>query len=350
MAYLSTPKRNNALHYDDGLEDGLEGGGCAERRSASLSLRLDKTPTSEQDILVSLGESADQHYEEGRTTTLYCRNSGHKRVLPKRCKGRTCPVCRERDFARLCVQYKTVLQSVNHPKFITISPKNVVNLTQRYVRWFHCAVKKLLRRARWREVIHGGVLFAECTNIGNGWHPHLHGLIDAWFVDKKEFAKEISEELGVPCFVDVQEWDKPENILKYCLGYLKKSPDIYRVDGLSKKQLKLGHSKRYVSSWNAVRERKSKFDSAYRGVRTVIPFGKLYGVKRPEKKPLQCECGCNEWLSEFGLRSMILDEEGHETKLSRKRGAVFHGSLSKPVGRKWRDEILRETEVDDGSE
>lgn len=349
MVYLSSD-RKESLRYDDDSGEVLgEGSGHAGRQAGSSSLRLDKTPISEQSIHNHLGESAEQHLEEGRTTTLYCRNSGHKRVLPKRCKGRTCPVCRERDFARLCVQYRGVLQNVKHPKFITISPKNVVNLTQRYVRWFHCAVKKLLRRRRWREVIHGGVLFAECTNIGNGWHPHLHGLVDAWFVDKAEFAREVTKELGVPCFVDVQQWDKPENILKYCLGYLKKAPDIYRSDGYAKKQLKLGHAKRFVASWKAVTDRKRKFDSAYKGVRTVIPFGKLYGVPRPQKKPLQCECGCNEWLSEFGLRAMMMDEEGVEITSSRKGGGAFR-SPPLPVGRKYRDEILRETEIDDGEE
>ena len=43
-----------------------------------------------------------------------------------------------------------------------------------------------------------------------------------------------------------------------------------------------------------------------KGIRSVQPFGTLYGKKKPVKPVLTCgACGGTEWISEWGLQSMI---------------------------------------------
>jgi len=136
---------------------------------------------------------------------------------------------------RLKDQYGDLMAGVLWPNFVTISPENVERLTRADVKRFHKVVKKVLRRKRWKEAIPGGLLFAECTNIGNGWYPHLHGLMDARWIEGDALAKEIAKELGLRVFVKPARKDA-HWVLNYCLGYLKKAPDIYRVDGLPKKE------------------------------------------------------------------------------------------------------------------
>ncbi len=273
--------------------------------AAPLPSRLDiSSTTSSSQVTEWLEEREDQH----STRSVYCSFDGYRKEVRMRCKGRTCSVCRQREFMRLREQYAPVMGKVRWPNWVTIAPQNVKRLTRAYVQSFHAAVGRVLDRKRWRGAIVGGILFAECTNIGNGWHPHLHGMMDAQWVDRRALAREIAQEMGCRVFVDARRFDTPENCLDYLLGYVKKAPDIYRIDGLPKK-LAVGRRRYvgYIEAW----ERKREYDEAYKGLRMVKPFGSLYGVPRPEKPKLQCPCcGGTEWITEWGLENMI--EAGEE--------------------------------------
>lgn len=334
---LDTTSRKSTLHYFDGLtEEDLEGAESGESRTFPPGpSSLDKTPISERLIIEWLGERKEDHQER----SLYCAHDGFKKVVPIRCKGRTCGECRIREFYRLAEQYKESLKRVTWPNFLTIAPKNVFNLTQDYLRLFHAATKKVLRRKHWQEAITGALFFAETTNIGNGWHPHFHGLVDARWIDAGRLEREISEVLGWPVKVKCKRWDSGVSVVRYCLGYLKKSPDIYRCDGLAKKQ-SLGKRK-YVSLEEAS-SRKRVFDEAHKGLRTVFAMGNMYGVPKPEKKPLQCpECGGCRWLTDLAINNMISPKN--------KTGSEHYGPRRKrcqqaraPVTFDRREEIINE--------
>jgi len=329
--------RKKNLQYCDGLTDEeLEGppeGECPPVPPAPSI--LDKTPTSERQIAECLSERKEDHSER----SLYCAHDGFKKVVPIRCKGRTCAECRSREFFRLGEQYRQALKSVQWPNFLTIAPKNVENLTQDYLRLFHAAVKKVLRRKYWRESIRGGVVFSETTNIGNGWHPHMHGLVDASWIDPVALANELTEVLGRSVKVHVKRWRSGEDVIRYCLGYLKKAPDIYRCDGFAKKQA-VGR-KKYIPV-SQMYQRKEVFDKAHKGLRTVFAFGILYGVPRPEKKPLECpECGGCRWITDIAIDNM--------TSPKNKTGDEFYKPRRKKVSEArapvtWarREEILKE--------
>jgi hypothetical protein len=201
------------------------------------------------------------------------------------------------------------------------------------------AIKVCLRRKYWRDSIHGGLLFHECTNIGNGWHPHVHALVDARWIEAARLEKEISELLGWPVGIDPKRCNNALGGLRYCLGYVKKSPDIYRVDGMKFNKLrKLGKSAQYAE-FGECAKRKEQYDKAYKGVRTVVPFGNMYGIEKAEKKPLACsECGCCTWISEYGVRNMI--EYGVE--YSPRERKVRQSERAGPVGRRFVAEILAE--------
>ena len=342
---LDTTTRKTTLHYYDGLEnEDLEGSESGESRTFPPGPSiLDKTPTSERLIHEWLGERKEDHSER----SLYCAHDGFKKIVPIRCKGRTCGECRAREFFRLAEQYRDALKSVSWPNFLTIAPKNVTHLTQDYLRLFHAAVKKVLRRKHWQESIKSGVVFAETTNIGHGWHPHMHGLVDARWIDPARLAKEMTETLGWSVKVHVKRWRSGEDVIRYCLGYLKKAPDIYRCDGLAKKQ-SVG-KKKYVGL-EEVSKRKAVFDEAHKGLRTVFAFGDLYGLPRPEKQALECpECGGCRWVTDLAIENMISPKN--------KTGSEHYGPRRKrdhqaraPVTFARREEILNEVKGGDDFE
>lgn len=64
--------------------------------------------------------------------------------------------------------------------------KNVEDLNLGAVRQLRRAFGKLRHRKFWKGKVKGGVAAIEVTNTGNGWHPHLHAVIDCrWLADKE---------------------------------------------------------------------------------------------------------------------------------------------------------------------
>jgi hypothetical protein len=71
------------------------------------------------------------------------------------------------------------------PLFVTLTMKNVDDLSSGGVRQLRRAFGKLRHRKLWLQRVRGGVATIEVTNIGNGWHPHLHAVVDCqWLAIK----------------------------------------------------------------------------------------------------------------------------------------------------------------------
>jgi hypothetical protein len=64
------------------------------------------------------------------------------------------------------------------PLFVTLTMRNTSDLSSGAVRHLRRSFGKLRHRKFWKQRVVGGVATLEVTNIGNGWHPHLHAVID----------------------------------------------------------------------------------------------------------------------------------------------------------------------------
>jgi hypothetical protein len=62
--------------------------------------------------------------------------------------------------------------------------KNVDDLTPEAIRKLRQAFGKMRNHKWWKKIVKGGVASIEVTNIGNGWHPHLHAVLDCRFLSK----------------------------------------------------------------------------------------------------------------------------------------------------------------------
>lgn len=227
--------------------------------------------------------------------SLYCAHCGEKKLITIRCKGRTCPECRRADFWRLMKGYDGLADTMDEPKLATFTVPNMTRLTKHVFLTITRAFKKLFRRKFYRERVRGGLFALETTNHGNGWHPHLHVLLDADYLAQRKLDADWKKLTGG--MVDIRA-RTPQNALPYLLKYVGKAPDIYRTDH------NLG-LKRYCSPDECM-ERESEFNAAMKGIRSVQPFGTLYGKEKPVKPVLTCgTCGGTEWMSEWGLQSMI---------------------------------------------
>lgn len=83
------------------------------------------------------------------------------------------------------------------PLFVTLTMANVEDLDGGAVRKLRRAFGKLRHKRIWKDRVRGGVACIEVTNIGNGWHPHLHAVIDCRWLAIKTPAPRNGEALSL---------------------------------------------------------------------------------------------------------------------------------------------------------
>ncbi|NKO00869.1 protein rep, partial [Weissella cibaria] len=123
------------------------------------------------------------------------------------------------------------------PVFITLTVKNGDDLQERFAHLVNSFRRYQKRRREWftkgrgcNELCRaeGGVFSYEVTNKGNGWHPHLHGvLLVSSYIDREQLSAEWESITGDSKIVDVRRL-KPKNgemaeafceVFKYALKF-----------------------------------------------------------------------------------------------------------------------------------
>jgi|HubBroStandDraft_1064217.scaffolds.fasta_scaffold12753_2 hypothetical protein len=123
-----------------------------------------------------------------------------------------------------------IVERFKWPLFVTLTMKNVDDLSSGGVRQLRRAFGKLRHRKLWSKSVRGGVATVEVTNIGNGWHPHLHTVIDchwlAWKT-KPPLPKDpiaLKKEKYTNAAIELEAaWSK-------CLGQATSSVKVKRAD------------------------------------------------------------------------------------------------------------------------
>ena len=226
-----------------------------------------------------------------------CRGCGDATVFFNRCDLKWCPICtprlgRERKDS---VEWWTKL--INQPKHVVLTQRNFEILTKSAVKKFKHNFNRL-RRTKfctqrtvrlgkqgktyvswpWK----GGFYSLEVTNDGqNGWHLHLHALVDSQFVDafalSQLWAKLIGQTNSIVHVSDCSDKDFLREVTKYAV----KGSQLAAWDG----------------------NLTAQFILAFDGVRTFGVFGTLYGKRAEFRDFIQsirdykpvCTCGCNLW-------------------------------------------------------
>jgi hypothetical protein len=64
------------------------------------------------------------------------------------------------------------------PLFLTLTLPNLKTISVADVKKVRRAFRKMRQRSWWSKSVVGGIASVEVTNIGNGWHLHVHAVID----------------------------------------------------------------------------------------------------------------------------------------------------------------------------
>lgn len=116
---------------------------------------------------------------------LRCQTCNSVKEVRQRCKRKWCPFCKKQLAAARASEMEFMVERMRWPLFVTLTMRNVSQLSSADVRKLRRAFGKLRHRKLWKSRTRGGVAAVEITNVGNGWHPHLHAVIDcAWLAWK----------------------------------------------------------------------------------------------------------------------------------------------------------------------
>jgi hypothetical protein len=209
-------------------------------------------------------------------TFAVCDGCGQARKFPNRCDLFYCPECAHHlaNHRKMQVEWWTKL--ISQPKHLTLTIKNIYDLTSGHVDELRRMFTQLRRRKFAKNWV-GGFYRIECTNDGNGWHLHIHALVEAKWIDQDQLKTNwLSVTRG--------------------FGYIVKVRDCRGADYLHEvtKYVAKGNQ---LAAWQPAEI--ATFVRAFAGRRTFGVFGSLYGARTKfaefiasikQAKP-RCECG-----------------------------------------------------------
>ena len=213
-------------------------------------------------------------------TCRVCDDCRRVSIFFNRCERHYCPECAPRLARERRESVEWWAKEVGEPKHVVLTVRNTDRITKSYVQWFKMCFGKL-RRRKFARSWRGGFYRLEITNERQGWHLHLHALVDAGWIPAGQLAAEWAEIVGQD-FAIVKVKDV------HCRDYLAEVTK-YTVKGSQ------------LAGWEPAQI--VEFLDAFDGVKTFGVFGSLYG-KRTEwrewldsiqNEPIKCACGCDRF-------------------------------------------------------
>lgn len=218
-------------------------------------------------------------------TCMACKTSHAGR---KQCKKKWCPRCCVALTAKRNDRMRPLVEQFRWPLFVTLTAKNVETMKPEDYRHLRRAFGKLRHRRFWKENVVGGLACIEVTNIGNGFHHHLHAVLDCrWLAIKTPRPQrgDSRETIKAKCQKAAAELEA--NWAK-CLGQKTASVKVKRcsASGITKEVIKYALK---GSDLLDCKDRIGPLIHALNGTRLMTTFGSMFGKKVEEPESDGCE-------------------------------------------------------------
>ena len=249
----------------------------------------------------------------GQPVLMSCVTCKHMTKFAAQCKRKWCPSCQRRLAARRSAELDYIVARMRWPLFVTLTMSNVSDLSLGAVRKLRRSFGKLRHRKLWTRRTRGGIATIEITNVGKGWHPHLHAVIDCrWLAVKSEPPpySASKEEKKARFKLAAQElervWAKilgqqtasvfvkranKATIAKEVVKYAVKGQDLLDCEGTIGDMLRALDSTRLLTTFGEAHGQK---------ISTIRAEAKLAGEKEwlefKEQAPSRCDCGLENWM------------------------------------------------------
>jgi len=291
-------------HFSDASPSKTEGRKTAEALRARLLERLDQEDET---------ELQRQLEKCGSVVELICTGCGNSRGVELSCKRRWCPVCARAISARRQAKYGAACEAMAWPLFVTLTRPNEELIAQQTFRSLRQAFGRLRHRKLWKRNVVGGIAGIEVTNIGHGWHPHLHCLVDCrWLASRTP-----SPQRGEPKAVTRQKCCDASDELGLAWARALRLPrvstqgggaifKVKRTTGTDIVREVLKYSIKMTDLIDCA-EPIGDVIRAMQGCRLTTSFGSLFGKQlvieeRPARTCACVQCAGTEWVPEPALK------------------------------------------------
>jgi hypothetical protein len=228
---------------------------------------------------------------------LTCTSCGELHLCERRCSKKWCPVCVRRIATKRSLKFKAAVAAMKWPLFVTLTMRNVDDLSFDAVRKLRRAFGKLRQRKLWKAHVLGGAASIEVTNIGNGWHPHLHAILDCEWLAWKTPKPKASDSRGQKVALCEKAAKELEEVWSRCLNQKTASVKVKRTNDVDVVQEVLKYS---VKGSDLVEspEPVAPIIRCLEATRLVTTFGTLFGKRLAKSEeapraPLMCKCGAS---------------------------------------------------------
>lgn len=237
-----------------------------ERRNQRLELVRRLEEEDAEDLIGPMREC-------GQMVPFVCTNCGHDHDVPMHCKRRYCPECQPMLTMQKTQRWSHAISSIQWPLFVTLTMSNssdpaiVANIKK--------AWQKFRRRKLIKDKVKGGVATYEITNKGNGWHPHIHAVMDCRWLSlhvpeplrrdpkevvekkcalaKKElsalWAEQLKQEVAI---VDVQRVYDQDKVISEVIKYAMKGSDLVNSPDDIAPMLRAIKGTRMLAGWGSL--------------------------------------------------------------------------------------------------
>lgn len=240
----------------------------------------------------------------GRDSAIICQSCGHNHPVKTRCKRRYCPVCahlRSRDLLR---RYDFVVDHMTWPMMLTLTmPHKIDDCPDEMLTRLRKTFTSFRGMAWFRRACSGGIGAIEIAGGRNGWHIHIHALINCRWLAMSVPAptartnKAVRETLQRQAQAEVCDiwaamlkvrkaavWIRRANrkTIVEVLKYSVKFESLKKMDLPLQPLIAAIKGRRLVSAWGTVRDMAA-------------------AIRRHEnttRDRLMCPCGCSDWIPE----------------------------------------------------
>lgn len=236
------------------------------RRKAMIADELDRI--GERKAAAALRECHTTEHLTG------CTACGASWWVTTKCRSRICPICSWKTAQARARLIQNMIAGLKHPKFITLTMPRWGGDPGEGIRFLRKAFGRL-RKSGAIPGLEGGCYSIEVVPKEDGWHIHMHLILDCSYIPQKKLIAAWGIALGMPSpSVDIRDAGSTD-AAKYVAKYVTKS--LNPKDGP---------------------EAFAKLYQAIAGVRLFSLFGKWYKnapimeMWQMAKQKIQAKCPC----------------------------------------------------------
>jgi hypothetical protein len=157
-------------------------------------------------------------------------STGRFRIRCTRCGWRACPLCRVRWTMQQRERINSVVADVGagRRKLATLTTRSTAAPLRLQVDRLWQCFRRLRQRRLWTSAVAGSIAVLEVTYNAktDRWHPHLHVILDAAYIEQRALSKAWLSVTLTSRIVDIRAVRSFGDVAKYLTKYLMKTCEL----------------------------------------------------------------------------------------------------------------------------